>query len=744
MTGNFPLRACLLTISIIPVCVLAESETAREPVDPPPITLPAQAPPELQADQPAQLETLIVTATKRAMPIDDVPASIGYLDGAALEKAGAAELRDFLPRVPGIQQTEVFPEFNRISVRGIQADAAAVTPAATGYFVDDIPFSDPFVLHARPDLPPFDLEAIEVLKGPQGSLFGASSLAGALRYRLQDARLGEHEGRGFLQYETPTDGGFNQLAGLVVNRPLGDNTALRLVGSSRLGGGRIDDLRNDLIDTDKSRRYSGRALLRWDAGGDWSVGVKAIAQRSFFEDVPVAETTDGRLQRERALVKAPMRARFGFGSLDLRYRMAWGDLVSVTSLVDKAAFLSGANGARGLGVEAAGQPVDLPTREQIHGFMQEIRLVSPATDSPWQWLGGLYLHRYADLSTQRATSTEANSGAQAVLLDFVADISARELSAFGEVSRTFGERWGITLGGRLYQVQTAGEVVSTGAIILATGASENRNDANIKEAGFNPKLAVQYGFSDELRAYLSVARGFRFGGIQIVGPSPSAPDVPATYKSDTLWNYEIGLRSRWLEDALQADASVYYIDWQDPQMQSRTGGAVPLNIIDNIGHARSYGGELQLSYRPPIRGLSLSAAAAWTDARSTQAYTTPSGAEAEPGARLPGTAREQYVANIEYGWTWAGSALGLGLHYTRQGRGVSDILQSLSIYDYDTTDLRLRLENQRWLGPTQIVLGINNIADHRAVTQALVISESNFTTMYNNTRTYVLRVNFAW
>ncbi len=688
------------------------------------------------------LEPVIVTATKRPMALREVPASIGVISGAALEQAGALELRDFLGRIPGVQQTEVFTEYNRISVRGIQSDAAAVTPAATGYFVDDVPFSDPFILHARPDVPPFDLDAVEMLKGPQGTLHGASALAGALRYRLTDAKPGVNETHGFLQSQYQEDGLPNRAGGIASNLALGEDVGLRLVGTSRLGGGRIDDLRSGEQDTDSSRRYSGRLLLRWDNGERWSAGIKGISQRSAADDVPVAETTDGRLERERALRKAPTHARFNFASLDAIYRSPVGDLVWVSSAVDKNGFLSGENGARGLGLEDAGQPVATPVRESVQGFVQELRLVSSSSASPWQWLAGLYAHRYADYTTQQVLTTEANTGAEVVLLDFVADITAREQAVFGELSRALGSRWRLTGGLRGYQIETAGEVVSTGAIILATGSTENRNDARISASGLSPKLALQFMPSEQFQTYLSVSRGFRFGGIQIVGPSPVAPDVPETYKPDSLWNYELGWRSLWLRETLSIDGSVFYLDWKDPQLQTTTGGAVPLNIVDNIGHARSQGAELQIGFRPSPGRFRLYLAAAYTDARSTEAYTTPSGDEAQAGARLPGTAHHQFSAGLEYRWQLLGSQFMLTVDHQQQGPGVSDILQSLPIYDYHSTDVRLHLASRRWLGNSRLSLGVSNLADQRAVTQALVLSETNFTTTYNNTRMVDLRLSF--
>ncbi len=760
--GLWPLAALAALVAVV-AAVPAASAADEVEADAPPAaaaTRPAPAQdstvvlaedklPDAQARHQApgdslQLDPIIVTATKRPMALREVPASIGVISGAALEEAGALELRDFLGRVPGVQQTEVFTEYNRISVRGIQSDAAAVTPAATGYFVDDVPFSDPFVLHARPDIPPFDLDAVEVLKGPQGTLFGASALSGAVRYRTIDARPAETGGHGFIQTRNPTDGQPERAGGLAVNLPLGENAGLRVVGVSRLGGGRIDDLRQDVADTDKSRRYNGRALLRWDGGGRWTFGLKAHLQTSRADDVPQAETTDGRLERSRALRAAPTAARFGFGTLDATVRFDVADLVMVSSVVDKSSYLSGRNAARTLGAEDAGQPISSPVSEDIQGQVHEMRLVSATSDHGWQWLAGIYYHRYADFSTQRVYADGEAVDQLPVLLDFVADIRAQERAAFGELGLPLRRGWLLNLGLRGYQVETAGEVVSSGLIILATGETENRNDARIRESGLNPRLALSFQPKAGFSAYLSASRGFRFGGIQIVGPSPVSPNVPPTYDSDTLWNFELGLRGEWLEKRLQTDLALFYIDWDDPQLQTTTGGAVPLNTVDNVGHARSQGGELSLQWRPGGPGLALGLAAAYTDARTTVAYTTPSGDQAPAGSRLPGTARHQLVATLDYDWRWGDHRLRFGLAHQRLGPGYSDILHQLDIFDFSTTDLRLSWQQPRWLGRTRLSAGINNLGDARGLTQALVLSEDNFTTMYNNTRSVDVRLDFAF
>jgi len=724
-------------------CATAAAQDEAPPVESlAEIAVPEDAP--APTAEPVHLDDIVVTATKRDTLRRDLPASIGAFSGEELERQGDLEMRDFLRRVPGVAQTIIQADQSRISIRGVQIDAGGNTPEATGLFVDDIPFNDPFLNQARPDLPPFDLEGVEVLKGPQGTFFGGSALSGAVRYKLADAEPGVRSARSFGAYQTVDDGAPTWLAGAAANVPIGDSAALRLVGVQRELGGVVDDVRNGAADTDHGQTFSGRALLRWNIGETGSARLLALRQETEVNDVPYAETTDGRLERERALRSAsPGRTGFDVYGLTLSRASAWGTWVSATGLLNKRAALSGLYAERVLGIEDAGQPADAPVTADVEGLVQEFRLVSPEDPaSPWRWLLGLYGQQYASFTTQRLTTRDALTGMETEALDFVADVDAQERAVFGEGSMRFLDRWTVTLGARAYTVETAGTVVSSGAVILATGSPENRNDASVRASGVSPRLAVQFDVNDRVSTYASAARGFRFGGVQIVGPSPASPNVPPTYSPDRVWNYELGVRTQWL-DALQLDGAVFYIDWEDPQVPSTTGGAVALNIIDNLDGARSQGAELALRYGTPIPGLVLDLGAAYTDAVTTAAYTAPNGATVPAGTRLPCYADVQGVAALRYGRALGAFALDGTVAYNTQGRGVSDILQSMEIYDFQTVDVRIGLAQPAWAG-ARLSAGVVNLTDERAVVSALVQAPGNFTTVYNRPRTLELRLELAF
>ena len=163
-----------------------------------------EAPPApARPEAPTQIAEVVVTATKRKQSVRDIPASITVFTGDQLEKKGNLNLTEFIEESPGVVATDGGPGLTRISMRGIENDTSATSgqPPAVGYFIGDTAFTDPYTNNIIPDLAAFDLKNVEILKGPQGTLFGGAALSGAVRYELQDPLLGEWEGRTFTQFD---------------------------------------------------------------------------------------------------------------------------------------------------------------------------------------------------------------------------------------------------------------------------------------------------------------------------------------------------------------------------------------------------------------------------------------------------------------------------------------------------------------------------------------------------------------
>lgn len=685
------------------------------------------------------LPTIVVTATKRPANVRDVPGSIEVRGTEELEEAGLVNLRDILVGMPGVSLTELQQDQYRISIRGIQLDSGGNVPAEAGVFIDDVPLNDPFLNQPRPDLLLFDLHQVELLKGPQGTLFGGSALSGALRYTLADADPSGFLTKTYVEYGDVKEGSSNKAVGAAVNLPVGrGDAALRLTANRRLEGGTIDDLRNDVDDTNEVGTTAVRGIFRWDATDDTTLRLKALRQETHADDVPFSESLSGDLERSRALRSgSPSDSEFTLYAVTLNSHTSIGEATSITSHVRKHSEFANAFGERAFGIEDDGDPYSIPTAADVKQVTQEVRLRSTdAAGAPWSWLVGAFFQDYHSDTTQQVVLEPAGTDDIVELLDFVADVDAQERALFGELTYRVGN-WETTLGLRAYSIETEGEVVTSGVFVPDPGI--NRNDANLEKEGLNPKLAFRYLLSTDVSFYAAIARGFRFGGIQITGPSDAAPDAPTTYSPDSLWSYEIGTRTQWLNGRLQADGAIFYIDWNKPQVQTNTGGDVPLNVTDNVGGARSYGAELALRWLPPVKGLSMSLTGGYTNAKTTKDFLSPFGTTVEDGTRLPGYADIQATAQVRYVHEVPRGKLEWMLEHREIGEGEAELAGPYKIYDYHTTDARIRFQPRRASMLPHLSVGVLNLTDERARVAATFFGPDNFTAIYNIPRTVVVR-----
>jgi outer membrane cobalamin receptor len=209
--------------------------------------------------------------------------------------------------------------------------------------------------------------------------------------------------------------------------------------------------------------------------------------------------------------------------------------------------------------------------------------------------------------------------------------------------------------------------------------------------------------------YGQVAKGFRFGGIQYV-PSTPTNGVPATFKSDSLWNHELGLRTSWLERTLNADLTLFYIKYKDPIITQATQG-IPINYNNNVSAAISRGLEASLLWNTPVDGLTLSASAALTDAHITAPFTAADGQAIKSGQQMPGTAPRQYHGSIQYLRPLGFLNVGANAGYNYVGQGYSDLQHSIAINGYGTFDAGLIFSSDAFSFHPKLAINIGNIAN---------------------------------
>lgn len=771
----------------------AEPEPASDAAQPQeePSTIPvAEAPEPGPESGSVELEDVVVTATKREKSLREIAGSIGEFNGARLEDEGKLSLVDYLEQKPGITLTSLGPGLVKVNVRGIASDAyfGAPLPSPTGMFIGDTAFGDPFITNVQPDMSAFDLSRVEILKGPQGTLFGGSALAGAVRYVMQDPVFGEWQARSFAQYDAPNGGTAVWSEGVTLNAPLlTDSLAVRLGFVNRDYSGITDNTYLGTKDIDHSAGEQLRGIVSWQPLDNLGIKLTHLEQDSFTENaVVIADSAEGPRETRMKALPQPSIQDFAMDSLEVGYDFDDMRLVALTSRTEKNWWIN-----VDISYVITGPPDETFTREEgtfqitddrSDSVSQELRLQSTGKDG-LQWLAGLYNVDYEvffeilddsvgnyELHQQLGTDPEAYY--ETTLLYAVTNIEAYERAAFAELSYRFWDRLELSAGARVYETQVKGGYVGRGALARQANGGQNfdYSDNELTEKGVNPKFSATYEFTRDLSVFALASKGYRFGGVQTVPSKPCTGDpppadcnnVPPDYDSDTIWNYELGARTSWLDNTLHFDATLFYIDYDKPQVVLRTNNASGFNLAytDNVDSAISQGFEAALAWLTPLEGLKLDVSGGITDSHTTAPFTAASpyvsggcGCEVIPsGSWMPGVARYQYMAGLNYGAPPIGIFdLNARVDYTYIGEGVGTLLQERPINDYGTLNAGITLSTNaaRWLRP-KLAFNVSNILDVTAPKLGYDVkpvenSEGLIDVWYlNPPRTYSLRLGLEF
>lgn len=756
-----PLTAALVTAAALVCCVVQATEGvspaphSAAPVDTIPVDEARVDEPARQADLPTQLDDIVVTAGKRARPQRDIPGSVDVVRGADLEAMRAQGMKDYLKLVPGVSYNDQGTEGSVPIIRGIATEIGfGSTAQTTGIYLDDMPFADLFVPLSLPDLNPFDLERVEILKGPQGTLFGSGALAGAVRYITQKPNHGVWEGK-LLGTVMQTRGGegLSRVTAGAVNVPaFGDAVAVRAVGLYRRYSGLYDmsatdangDPLRDEADADRLEQSSARVLASWSPTDRLRLSGFSFTQDTHMDDAALADQAQ-KPETHRAPFPSPRDHAFGGTNVLAAYDFDWGQLLSSTNRLTKhSRILTHAEWFFDLQQQEQLEWYDLAVSD-VRGFTQEVRLSSPdgGAPGPWGWLLGASYMQYANDYFQyepepgpRGTpppqgpeELSPTERAQAFLFATVAS-EGTEQALFGEMTRRLGQRWELTAGARLYETRLVADTVLSGAQVVAlTQQTESRGHFEPESDGVNPKFAVRYAPNRNMSVYAVAAKGFQFGGVQLNPASPllvqSADDAGVhfgPYKSSTLWSYEAGLRTEWLDRRLRFDVGAFYLDWEDLQLTVRvpvSGTSSTFAVIANVGQAHSQGIEAGLEALP-FTGMRWTSAGAWITAVTDVAFDEDNAAgPVAAGTRLPGTPVFQWSNVVSYEhalpyftlWTIAPIVT-----HTHVGPSPDAIRPTGTVGGYDTFDARVALTRPGSALLPEFSVGMNNLTDEHATT----------------------------
>jgi iron complex outermembrane receptor protein len=652
-----------------PAASSTSSSSAATTVNP---SAPNREAPSDTGSEKSTLTEIIVTATKRAERLQDVPMAASVITGSQMMATHATTLQDVVNATPGLQLIGDSPVTNELVIRGISVGAGINTSVAT--YVDEVPYTadGPFALGASSaaNFDTYDLAQIEVLRGPQGTLYGANALGGLLKY-VTNAPDPSGYSASFLTGVNSVDhsGQTGWETHGMVNLPLGNDAALRIVGNDTYFPGYIDDPSRGAKDINDIRRDGARASFLWEPTRDFSIRLSANYQKLTAgdfgtEDVSAAtlQPIFGDLTQERDLPQ-PLSETNQIYNVTINWNLGFGSLVSSTSYSETKTTIQADETAEvgaftpiffGRSLGAAATVID-----PVQIFTQEVRLSSP-NNQKWEWTAGLFFDHQSAADNQAVVPADLTTGQ---LLNNLSPLSTanaattyREYAGFGDLTYHFTSAFEVTAGGRFSSNNQTFHEVTGGLLTALTGGAEDLH-TNSSQSVFTYSVDTKYRFNPETMAYARIATGFVPGG-----PNDAAPGVtvPATFRSSTTTNYEVGVKGSAAEGRFSYDFDVFDVEWQHIQLNQIVDN---FQSVTNGGAARSDGVEGGVGFIP-VQGLTLSLNGAYTNARLTQ--NTPASFGGLAGDRLPlspyfaGTTAISYERPL---WTDVSGFAGLEWHY---------------------------------------------------------------------------------
>ncbi|MFK8052195.1 MAG: TonB-dependent receptor [Woeseiaceae bacterium] len=566
-----------------------------------------------QAGSDKALEEIVVTARKRSETALDIPLSINVISADAIEKLGAEDFTDLLTSVPSLTAYENGPGRTRLSIRGIANgggnDNDTQNQETVGIYMDEVPIS---MGAMNPEFNLFDLQRVEVLRGPQGTLYGAGSLAGTVRLVSNQPNLFDVEGKIDASMSAVSEGGQGGALKALVNAPI-------IPGKLAV--------RSSIYYTDQPGFIDNALTGEADINRALSRGIKIATLFQPTEDLSATLTfinhNYGDNGRPEDLDRAPALSR-DFPSFDgyedemqlynltVNWDLGWGELVSSTSYFDR--FVTNRRSLDDL-FGAALPPTVIPNElvdtTDTETIVQEIR-ISSQNEGALNWTAGIYfderdtfyLNTFPVPGADAALGIDSPSffGAPVDNLFFgFDDLTVKTAAVFGEVYYDINQ-WTITAGLRYFDWQQDIEFYQSG---LFNGGFNSDVRPTGKEDGVNPKLNVSYAVNEDWLVYGQAARGFRYGGINGAIPEAVCSDEleevsrqggdTRFFDSDSTWNYEFGTKGTFADGAMTLSATAFSIQWSDTQTQRAF--ECGFGFRENVGELTSQGVEFEYDAR---------------------------------------------------------------------------------------------------------------------------------------------------
>ena len=610
------------------------------------------------------LEEIVVTAEKRNSTVQDTPISLTAITGEQLQAQGVSDMKGVIAEVPGISMRSSGPGQTEFEMRGL-ASSGGSSPTV-GFYLDEVPLTaPPFTPTGKvvidPDL--FDLSRVEVLRGPQGTLYGSGSMGGTIRLITNKPNLQQTEVNVDTVLSGTPGGGVNPGVSAMWNIPLVDNVlALRAVFTEKYTSGWIDRdvvpnfpfplnpcpgwgagcTRGNVLASAISQSYKdvnwenlsgGRVGLLFKPNDALSVDLTGLYQKiraGGYSDYDQSPGADYEAHYQPANLAEPFSDSVGLLGLTINYDLGFAQLTSASSYWrrDEQQSQDSTEALESLFATAFGVQQFVPNvfneRDTTYQYSQELRLAS-AGASRFQWLvGGFYSNLKQIYETYNAAPGFApfsvggpDANPDGILFQSYDPYFIKQFAAFGEVSYALSEQWKATVGLRYFDFHLNIDGEQSGIFTGSGNAQATLANFPASFTGNTPKFNLEYQPTRDLTLYATAAKGFRPGG-GTAAPIPTnigCALTNQTYGPDSIWNYELGEKARLLERRLTINGDVFYIKWSDIQQQ--ISQACGFGVNANAGDARSYGAELEVSAQLTDE-WSLNAAGTYTNAEVTR------------------------------------------------------------------------------------------------------------------------------
>jgi len=691
------------------------------------------------------LEEIIVTATRRAegTSIMDTGLSLDAMSGAELESRGYTSIMEALSSSPGVSISETDNVGRAVQIRGVSAIVGA---AVVGYYLDDLPYTR-ITGNVAPDLNPFDLNRVEVLRGPQGTLFGVGAQGGVVRVITQNPVMNEFSAKVSTGYSTASGGDDSNKIQGAINIPLiEDKLAMRVVAAQVNDGGYID-LASGEDDYNEMDDSSYRVKLLWTPTDELSVvasywtserkGYQGYADENLDNNVTLTNI-------DTALDLA-LGGLFGFGGTELSQPAGSeffkaetsNDLYGLKveydtddySFLSTTSYLKGSNSSGViLNIPGVGSIARLAEYPKLDTFAQEFK-VSSSNEGAWNWtVGTVYLDmENHDRDTQFFAAEDpanlATLGLAAVIQSPIKTYESESWAVFGESIHQLSDQWEMTLGLRYYEDDRTQSTADPSSFDSVTG-----------------RINLSWTPTEDSLYYANIATGFRSGGLNdrdiIAAAAAEDINVPAAMEPDEVISYEIGGKWTLLDGHLQLETVAYYLEWDDIQtLQTEIIGGNVEGWGENASSADGVGFEFGATYQ--VEGLTLAASGNWNNI----AYVGDlANAGISDGDRMMLSPELTWNASAAYTWP-IGELNGiayLGATYTDERTDYATD-GSYTSDDFTVVNARIGVESVNW---SVFLTGTNITDENPEVSQLALMANLGVDAVRMRPATYGVELNY--